>query len=83
MPNEVHCRDLSEALKDLRKIEHQSAVRIIKKIRIMENDLSGDVKRLTDFDVGYRLRVGDFRVLFDVRSDVLVIRRIKHRSEAY
>ena len=71
------------ALKDLRKIEHQSAVRIIKKIRIMENDLSGDVKRLTDFDVGYRLRVGDFRVLFDVRSDVLVIRRIKHRSEAY
>ena len=71
------------ALKDLRKIEHQSAVRIIKKIRIMENDLSGDVKRLTDFDVGYRLRVGDFRVLFDVRSDVLVIRRIKYRSEAY
>ena len=83
MPNEVHCRDLSEGIERPQKIEHQSAVRIIKKIRIMENDLSGDVKRLTDFDVGYRLRVGDFRVLFDVRSDVLVIRRIKHRSEAY
>ncbi len=49
----------------------------------MENDLSGDVKRLTDFEAQYRLRVGNFRVLFNVENDSVIIYRIKHRRDAY
>lgn len=30
-----------------------------------------------------RLRVGDYRVLFEIEEDVLVIYRVKHRKDAY
>ena len=71
------------ALKDLRSINADDARKILAKIRAMENDLAGNVKRLTDFEPQYRLRVGNYRVLFDVESDNIIIYRVKHRREAY
>jgi mRNA interferase RelE/StbE len=49
----------------------------------VENNLAGDVKRLTDFTPEYRSRVGDYRVPFEIEGDRVVIYRIKHRSRAY
>ncbi|VXD24016.1 Plasmid stabilization system (fragment) [Planktothrix serta PCC 8927] len=57
--------------------------RILAKIEGMQNNLQGDVKRLTNFTPEYRLRVGDYRVLFAVEEQNLVIYRVKHRSKAY
>lgn len=71
------------SLKDLRSINADDARKILVKIRAMENDLAGNVKRLTDFEPQYRLRVGNYRVLFDVKSDNIIIYRVKHRREAY
>jgi mRNA interferase RelE/StbE len=45
--------------------------------------LSGDVKRLTNFTPEYRLRVGEYRVLFETAGARVVIYRILHRREAY
>lgn len=72
-----------KAIKDLRSIDQISATRILKAIRALEIDLAGDVKRLKDFDPAYRLRVGEYRVLFDVVSDHIEVYRIRHRSEVY
>ena len=47
------------------------------------DDLAGDVKRLTNYSPEYRLRVGDWRVLFNVDRDTVSIERISHRSDAY
>ncbi len=55
--------------KDLRAINADDARRILAKVRAMENDLAGDVKRLTDFELQYRLRVGNYRVFFSVEAD--------------
>jgi len=41
------------------------------------------VKRLTNYTPEYRLRVGDYRVLFEIEEDVLVIYRVKHQKDAY
>ncbi len=71
------------ATKDLRLVNRDDAQRILAKIRAMENDLAGNVKHLTDFEPQYRLRVGDYRVLFNVENDYITIYRIKHRREAY
>lgn len=39
---------------------------------------------LTNFSVGtYRFRVGDYRVVFDVEGNVIVVLAIKHRREIY
>lgn len=72
-----------QAAKDLRKINADDARRILAKVRAMENDLAGDVKRLTDFEPQYRLRVGSYRVLFNVEDNFVIIYRIKHRRKAY
>lgn len=54
--------------KDLKAISNQDAQRIVAKIEALRNDLAGDVKRLTDFTPEYRLRVGVFRALFEVKE---------------
>jgi mRNA interferase RelE/StbE len=45
--------------------------------------MKADVKRLTNFSPESRLRVGDWRVLFEANRDKVVIYRILHRREAY
>lgn len=72
-----------ESLKDGKKIPNQELARIFEKIKALENDLSGDVKRLTDFYPEYRLRVGNYRVLFEVEGTHVVIYRIMHRKDIY
>ena len=71
------------AAKDLRLINRDDTQRILAKIRAMENDLAGNVKHLTEFEPQYRLRVGNYRVLFNIENDYIIIYRIKHRREAY
>jgi mRNA interferase RelE/StbE len=74
---------LAEAIRDLDKLDPQLARRLIRKIDAMRVDLAGDVKRLTDYEPRYRLRVGDWRVLFDLSSDAIVVHRVLHRGKAY
>ena len=71
------------AIKDGKKIPARDRSRIVKKIEEMENDLSGDVKRLTNFYPEYRLRVGNYRVLFAIEGHDIVVYRIKHRKDIY
>lgn len=79
----LHIEFKPRAVKDLDALDPQTARRILEKIRGLENGLSGDVKRLTNFTPEYRLRVGDYRVLFESEGDRVIIYRIKHRSQAY
>jgi mRNA interferase RelE/StbE len=71
------------AEKDLRGLQRREQQRIVKKLRAASDDLRGDIKRLTQFQPSHRLRVGDFRVLFDIQSDKIIVYRILHRREAY
>ena len=71
------------ALKDGKKIPKPQLVRIFEKIKELENDLSGDVKQLTDFYPEYRLRVGNYRILFEIEGSHVVIYRIRHRKDVY
>jgi mRNA interferase RelE/StbE len=72
-----------KAIKDLQKIPVNDRERIINKIEAMQDDLQGDVKRLTNFTPEYRLRVGDYRVLFELEEQTIIVYRVKHRSKAY
>lgn len=71
------------AFKDLKKLDKQARHNIVEKIESLKNGLSGDVKHLTNFTPEYRLRVGDYRVLFEVEGEKVVIYRVKHRKEVY
>ena len=60
------------------------AARIMDALEVLADDLSGDVKKLTNFTPEYRLRVGSYRILFEIENnDCVMVYRILHRREAY
>ena len=71
------------AREDLDSLPPRQAGQIVRKIRRLQTGLTGDIKRLKNHDVTYRLRMGDFRILFDLDGGCIIIRRIKDRKEAY
>jgi mRNA interferase RelE/StbE len=71
------------AVRDIERLPSQIQARILARIEEMSDDLKGDVKPLTNYTPEYRLRVGDYRVLFEVEEKTIVIYRIRHRREAY
>ncbi|MEL6581147.1 MAG: type II toxin-antitoxin system RelE/ParE family toxin [Cyanobacteria bacterium J06621_12] len=72
-----------QAIKDLKALSSEVKERILAKIVAMQDDLQGDVKKLTNFTPEYRLRVGRYRILFKIDGDTLKIYRVKHRKDAY
>jgi len=72
-----------EALKELDKLESSISRRIIKKIDEMsENPASCDIKKLKASDY-YRLRVGDYRVIFIFDNNLIKVLKIGHRQQIY
>ena len=72
------------AIKDLKKISQPFKSKIHKKIKELENFPNiSNIKKLTNFEPAYRLRVGDYRILFDVYEKDIVIGRVLHRKESY
>lgn len=72
------------AAKQLRKIDHQYQVTI----RDGVNTLAAmpdcqNIKALTSHQYGYRLRVGNYRVLFDwsVEGKIIEIQEVRKRDE--
>lgn len=71
------------AEKDLSSIPKSDAQKIADAIYALENGLKGNIKKLTNHTPEYRLRVGDWRVLFEVLENNIIIYRIQHRKEIY
>ena len=72
------------AVKDIKNLQAQDASRIAEALERMQVGMAGDVKKLTKFTPEYRLRVGQFRVLFELEGKArIVVYRIIHRREAY
>jgi mRNA interferase RelE/StbE len=71
------------AVKDLRALSGELQRRIVEKIEALANDLAGDVKKLANHIPQYRLRVGDYRVPFEMEAEVVIVFRVLHRREAY
>ena len=71
-------------VRELAKMSPDVRRRVRAKIERLSHGLAGDVKRLTNFSPEYRLRVGDWRVLFNVvDGDTVSVEHVTHRSEAY
>jgi mRNA interferase RelE/StbE len=71
------------AVKDIETLPRSTQRRILVKIEALAENLTGDVKRLTNYTPEYRLRVGDYRALFEVEGNRITIYRIAHRKDAY
>ena len=72
-----------KAFKDIEGLPSSIQGRVLARIEEMSDNLKGDIKRLTNFTPEYRLRIGDYRVLFEVEKEAIIIYRVRHRREAY
>ncbi len=68
-----------QAVKFLKKQDMVTRKRIVNAISFLP---SGDVKSLRGRNE-YRLRVGDFRIIFDKQGNILYIERIDSRGQIY
>lgn len=68
------------AIKDVKKLDTQTRDRILKGIYKLP---LGDVKRLQGYTNYYRLRIGDFRIIYSVSDETIIISAVLPRGEAY
>ena len=75
-----------QALRDLQKLPQEIQKRIIKKLDYFVE--SGEplffAENLVNFEIGqYRFRIGDYRVIFDLDDERLIILTLGHRKNIY
>ncbi|MCX6963226.1 MAG: type II toxin-antitoxin system RelE/ParE family toxin [Verrucomicrobia bacterium] len=72
-----------KAVKDLKSLTKADQAKVAIRLQAMENNLEGDVKKLTNHTPEFRMRVGNYRALFEIEGKKIVIYRILHRKEVY
>ena len=71
------------ALQELSKFDRSSSSRIYKKVgELRQGFKSKDIKRLKGSS-NFRLRVGDYRVLFSFSGSELIVWKVGHRKKIY
>ena len=72
------------AIRDVRKLETPTKRRIGKALLRFEADPLKYAEKITDPKLGsYRFRIGDYRVVFDLEENDIVILRVGHRKDIY
>ncbi len=73
-----------EAIRNLNKFDVFVRKRIVNRIELFaENGSFHEAKKIQGYDRVYRLRVGDYRVVFRVDGNFIVILNIGHRKNIY
>jgi len=71
--------------KDLRKIPNTEVRRILKRIEALQDDPRPPQSEMLTGDTKYRIRQGNYRILYEVEDDVLTVCVVKigHRKHVY
>jgi mRNA interferase RelE/StbE len=81
---EVYLEGAAE--RDLKRLPAETFHRIVPHIRALaENPRPPGCRKLTGSENDWRLRIGDYRVLYEIDEGEKAVRvfRIRHRREAY
>ncbi len=77
MPNFIYTK---KAMKNIRSLD----VRVKDRIKAgIERIPFGDIKKLQGYSNLYRLRIGDYRVIYQMENDIIIIDAVLPRGEAY
>ena len=74
------------AERDLRRLSAKIFARIISEIRALaENPRPHGCRKITGSKSDWRIRVGDYRVIYEIDDKTSVVRvmRVRHRKEVY
>ena len=83
-PFEIQWR--SSTRKDLRSLPHHEVARVVSAVAdLASNPQPHGSQKLSGSERTYRIRVGDYRVIYEVFADsrVIEIQRVRHRKDVY
>jgi mRNA interferase RelE/StbE len=73
-----------QAARDLDRLDAITGERMRSALRRLANEGEGDVRKMQGEPGSYRLRVGDYRVLFSYGDPSTIrVARVRHRREVY
>jgi mRNA interferase RelE/StbE len=72
-----------KAVKDLKSLPKADQAKVAIRLQAMENNLEGDVNKLTNHTPEFRMRAGNYRALFEIEGKKIIVYRILHRKEVY
>jgi mRNA interferase RelE/StbE len=69
--------------RDLRRLDAQVHRRVLAALDALQaNPYQG--QQLTDVQIGqWRIRVGDYRIRYDIEGDRVLLYRVRHRQDIY
>lgn len=71
-------------MRDIERFDPKTKDRIGKTLLRYEKDPVRHAEKLTQSALGsYRFRIGDYRVVFDLEGEEIVVLRVGHRREIY
>jgi len=74
----------NSAYHDLKKIDRPMQAKILGEIKgLSHNPFPFDVKKLKGTESIYRIRTGDYRVIYKIEGNAIIIYYIRHRKDAY
>ena len=74
------------ALRELKRLDRKIVPRIISTVESLStNPFPSGVRKLQGADNTYRVRIGEYRIVYEIfhARIVIVILRVRHRKEAY
>ena len=74
------------ARKELKKLDKQVVLRILQAVeKLSEDPLKSGSKKIVGSDSIYRIRVGNYRIIYNIEFSILTIEIIKvgHRGQIY
>ena len=72
------------AFHDIQKLDNVAKKRIKKKLEELSKNPMSLSKKFINSSIGtYRFRVGNYRIVFDIYKQNIVILRVGHRREIY
>ena len=73
------------ALEDLESLDKEVKARVLKKVTWLSEHFDNIVPETLSGTLGglYKLRVGDWRVIYGIEADRIAIQAVGHRKEIY
>jgi mRNA interferase RelE/StbE len=72
------------ANRDIKRLDELIKLRIKKQLEFLSKSPLTYAEKLTNSAIGdYRFRVGDYRIIFDIDENNIIILRVGHRREIY
>ena len=69
-----------QAAKHIESLDTPTKIRVKRGIDGLPN---GDIKKLRGYHATYRLRIGDYRIIYTILEDSIIIKAVLPRGSAY